>query len=461
MRRPRFAVLVPLALLAIVGITASAVPASGQAQDLAQRVIVVQVDGPIDGIVVDYLLAGLADAEREGAVLVVQIDSPGTLGRDAVALAERFHAASIPVVVWAGPAPATIAGGALLLLQASSLGAVAPGAAVGPAVPIDVARPGAGPTAAEVGDLVAGWAADRGRPTPTLVPDRAVPAQDAVDGGIVAVAASSVTDLMAAIDGMTVETAAGPWTFATRVATAEGERPVEVRFTSLGPADRVLHAAATPTSVYLLLVLGLAALAFELTQPGFGFAGFSGIALAGLGAWGLTVVPSSPLGLALLLMGNAALVGDVVLRRLGPLTIGGIVGFLAGSVLAFGDVDPAIRISSWLIGAMVISAGLYYGFVLTVALQSRDRITSTQRGLVGLRGEARSDLAPEGGVYVKGTMWRGRAAGDHITSGTRIRVRGLDGLVLVVEADPTGGADGDDGGVDEGERDDGGAGGDA
>lgn len=446
MRRPRSAVLVPLVLLALAGLSWTAAPASGQAQEAAQRVIVLQVDGPMDGIVVDSLLDGLADAEADGAVLVVQIDSPGTLGHDAVDLAERFHAATVPVVVWAGPAPATVAGGALLLMQASALGAVAPGAAVGPAVPVDVARPDAGPTADEVGDLAAGWAAERGRPAPTLVPDRAVPGQDAIDGGIVAVAAPSVTDLMAAIDGMTVQTAVGPWTFATRVATAEGERPVDLRFTSLGPADRVLHAAATPTSVYLLLVLGLAAIAFELTQPGFGFAGFSGIGLAGLGAWGLTVVPSSRIGLALLLLGNAGLVADVVLRRLGPMTIIGILGFLAGSILAFGDVDASIRISPWLIGSLTVSAGLYYGFVLTVALQSRDRITSTQRGLVGLRGEARSDLAPEGGVYVKGTMWRGRSASGPITSGTRIRVRGLDGLVLVVEPDPTPpGGDADDG----------------
>ncbi|HEY2803635.1 MAG TPA: NfeD family protein, partial [Actinomycetota bacterium] len=70
---------------------------------------------------------------------------------------------------------------------------------------------------------------------------------------------------------------------------------------------------------------------------------------------------------------------------------------------------------------------------LTVAIQSRERITSTQRGLVGLPGETRGELAPEGPVFVKGTLWKGRSSNGPIPPGTRIRVRGVDGLILRVE----------------------------
>jgi membrane-bound serine protease (ClpP class) len=114
----------------------------------------------------------------------------------------------------------------------------------------------------------------------------------------------------------------------------------------------------------------------------------------------------------------------------------GLLAFLLGSILLFGSVVPAIRISPWLIGALTVASLLYYGFALTVALQSRERITSTQRGLVGLVGEARGTLDPEGPVFVKGTLWRGRSLGDEIPQGTRVRVRGLDGLVLRVEPEP-------------------------
>jgi membrane-bound serine protease (ClpP class) len=114
-----------------------------------------------------------------------------------------------------------------------------------------------------------------------------------------------------------VTTAAGEATLRTRIAERETEEPVDVRFTSPGPVDRVLHAAASPAAIYVLLVLGLAGLAFELTQPGFGFAGFAGLATGALGVFGLTVVPFSWLGLLLLVGGVGLMVADVVVRRLG------------------------------------------------------------------------------------------------------------------------------------------------
>jgi membrane protein implicated in regulation of membrane protease activity len=39
-------------------------------------------------------------------------------------------------------------------------------------------------------------------------------------------------------------------------------------------------------------------------------------------------------------------------------------------------------------------------------------------------------------VHVKGAMWRGRSLGEPIAPGTKVRVRGVDGLVLKVEPEP-------------------------
>jgi membrane-bound serine protease (ClpP class) len=152
--------------------------------------------------------------------------------------------------------------------------------------------------------------------------------------------------------------------------------------------------------------------------------------------YGLTVVPSSWLGLGLLVLGIIGMVADVMLRRLGPLTVTGLLAFVLGSVLAVRDVAPPIRISPWLVGFFAVTSLLYYGFVLTVATQSRERLTSTQRGLVGLVGETRGELKPEGPVFVKGAMWRGRSGDGPIPAGTRVRVRAVEGLVLRVEPDP-------------------------
>ncbi|HEX6230992.1 MAG TPA: NfeD family protein [Actinomycetota bacterium] len=422
----------PLLLLAVL---VWAAPSAALAQGSDASVVVMKVDGSIDRTLAGYLEEGLEGAEADGSTVVLQLDSAGTLDREAVALAERIHAAEVPVIVWVGPAPAKARGAALLFMYAASLAAVAPGAGIGPLLPLDLAGRDE-PPPARVEELLRTWAAERDRPAPVAIPDRPVPAAAALKGNVAQLAAVSITGLLDDLDGRRVTTASGEVVLRTKIATAEGEDPLNVRFVDLGPWDRVLHAAASPTWIYVLLVLGLAALAFELTQPGFGFAGFSGVGMLALGAYGLFVVPFWWPGLALLLLGIGLMTLDVMVRRLGPSTWLGLAAFVAGSLLAFRNVSDEIDPSPWLVGGFAVASLLYWGFGLTVAVQSRERITSTQKGLVGLVGETRGELRPEGPVFVKGTLWRGRSGDGPIPAGTRVRVRGVDGLILRVEPEP-------------------------
>ena len=404
-------------------------------------VVVLRVEGAIDRTLLPYLEDRLDQAERDGAVVVLQIDSPGTLGQDGLVLAQRVADLDVPVLAWVGPTPATAAGAGLLLMYASSLAGVAPGSQTGPITPIDVLDPEE--PAADLEATIQGWLDDRGKDTSLERTDEPLPAADAIELGVASVAATSVTGLLDEVDGLTVQTPQGAVTLDTRIATNEaeaGERTVALRFDNLGPLQRLTHSISTPSMIYFLLVLGLAALAFEITQPGFGFAGFAGVGMLALAAYGLWVVPPSILGIALLFGGVGALALDVRMRNLGLATAAGLLAFGAGSALAWSGVAASIRISPWLIGGAVVASLLYYGFALTVAIQSRDRIVNTQKGLIGLVGEARGKLAPEGPVYVKGAMWRGRTAGSPIAPGSAVRVRGVDGLVLRVEEELADGA---------------------
>ncbi|MGH2659623.1 MAG: NfeD family protein [Actinomycetota bacterium] len=420
----------------LVGVLAPAAqPAAGAQPEAPARVIVAEIDGSIDRTLAGYLLDTLAEGERTGATVVLQLDTAGTLDQDAVGLARQVFESKVPVISWVGPAPAKAQGAGLLFMYASSLAAVSPGAGVGPLQPLDLVDARSRIDEATLEDLMLGWAAERGKPV-VDVPSSPLPAQDALDRHIAQVVAPSIPDLLEEVDRSTVETAAGPVTLRTRIAQSRSETPVDVRFTEPGPVDRVLHAAASPAAIYVLLVLGFAALTFELVQPGFGFAGLAGLSMLALGAYGLTAVPASWLGLLLLVGGVLFLTADVLLRRLSALTALGLAAFLAGSVLAFRDVAPAIRVSPWLVGSLTVGSFLYYGFALTVALQSRERITSTHRGLVGLVGETRGELRPEGPEYVKGSLWRGRSSDGPIPAGTRVRIRGVDGLILRVEPEP-------------------------
>jgi membrane-bound serine protease (ClpP class) len=417
--------------------------ATATAQEKGASVVVAEVDGSMDRTIADYVEDVIADAEAAGSTVVLQLDSAGTLDQDAVELAERIHDASVPVIVWVGPAPAQARGAALLFMYAASLAAVAPGAGIGPLEPLDLAG-GHEPTTDELGTLVERWTSERERSVTDPFPAEPVPAQVALDRGIAEVAAVSVVELLEQIDGTPVSTAAGEVTLRTRIAREEGEDPVQVRFVDLGPWDRTLHAAASPTWIYVLIVLALAGLAFELTQSGFGFAGIASVLMLALAVYGLTVVPFSWLGLALLLGGVALMTFEVRARSLGVPTVIGLAGFVAGSILLFSGVSDEVDVSPWLIGSAAVAAVLYWAFGLTVATQSRDRMTATQTALVGLVGETKGDLHPEGPVHVKGTLWRARSVDGPIPAGTRVRVRGVDGLTLRVQPEPEAGPERDE-----------------
>jgi len=392
------------------------------------------VDGIIDRPMFDYLIGALDDSEAAESVALIQLNTLGTLGVPERDLVARISCAKVPVIVWVGPTGSHAQGTGAVMVASSALASVSPGSGVGPASPLDL-RQGA-----------VSWLQGPGTGCATAVVPEAdveMTSQQAIDAGVTSAlqpgepAPSTVIDLLRQIDGKTVKTASGPVVLHTAVtASAEQGPGVDLRYHDLGPWRRVLHAVSSPTAIYVLLVLVFAGFAFELTQPGFGFAGMCGVVALGLAAYGTFAVTPSWQGLGLLLVGFVLLILDVQLHKLGVLTALGVVAFGAGSFLIYNDVADTIAIPTPVIVGTLVLTVLYYGFGLTVAQQAHQRIATTQQGLVGLTGEARGDLNPEGGVHVKGTIWRARTVGEPIPSGTRVRVRGVDGLVLRVEPEP-------------------------
>lgn len=428
-----------LSLLALT--LAVSAPVAAMAQTPAETgppIDIIKVQGSIDAPLLGYLHERLDAAVADDAVVVLQLDSPGTLDEDAVALADRIVGLQVPVIVWVGTVPATASGAGLLLLYASSVAAVAPGSQTGPLEPVDVLHPDE--RLEDLDAQIDAWLTARERTVDRTWEDRAMTAQEAIDHGFAEYSSTSVLGLLDQIDGREVPVAGGTVTLDTQIAKSPEDvkagEGATIRFNEPGPIVRVQHAMASPSMIYFVLLFGVACLAFELTQPGFGFAGFSGVFLLVLALYGIWVVPPSWLGLSVLLAGVGLLIGDVLARRLAALTAAGMVLLVGGSLWVYAGVADAIRISPWLIGGIAAGSLLYYGFGLTVAIQSRDRIMSTQQGLIGLVGQARGRLSPDGPVHVKGAMWRGRAVGDPIAPGTMVRVRGVDGLILRVEPEP-------------------------
>jgi membrane-bound serine protease (ClpP class) len=425
-------------LVAVVAflLSLAVLPRAG-AQSPGPIVDVVKLQGVVDGSVAGYLRDTLNSAEESGATLIVQIDSSfGSYGDEAMRLGADIGNATIPVIAWVGPSGARAAGGALFIPFSSSLVAMAPGAGIGPARPFDLGTSasreepeGAGRRQAQIEVLARELGAQQSG-VERLISGPPLPAGPALDAGMVDLLATDLRDLLDKLDGLRVETSSGPAVLATK---STPTRPVAVRFHEIGPVRRLLHAVSTPTAVYVLLVLGLWAIAFEFTQPGFGVAGIAGALSLVLAGFGLTVVPVRWAGVALIVAGTALQGFDVAIRRVAAWTVIGTLAFLAGSLLAWWGVAPAIDLSLWLVLLFTVAGAVFFGFGMTVALRARERVRTAQVGLIGLVGEVRSDLDPEGGVYVKGSLWRARSMDGPIPKGARVRIKGVEGLILRVE----------------------------
>src|SRR5207244_10516650 len=142
-----------------------------------------------------------------------------------------------------------------------------------------------------------GWLRARGRTMDRTHEDEALDAQQAISDGVADSAYPSVLDLLNGIDGKTVPTASGQVVLHTHIASTEAEaqagQGVSIRFGELGPVRRVEHAVASPSMIYVLVVFGLGCLAFESTQPRFGFAGLAGRFLLCPGTLGVSACRAS------------------------------------------------------------------------------------------------------------------------------------------------------------------------
>jgi membrane-bound serine protease (ClpP class) len=298
--------------------------AGADARDLRMIEILPLRGGFIDPPVVAQIQDVLATADDADAELIVlQYSSGGGVSVDLDELLGGIQGSQVPVAVLVGPLwnRAEAAGAAGLLWLAADVRAIAVDATVGPLAPADLAE-GDDPTLrARVEQLVAAAGGDEALAERLLT--EAVPAEDLVDAGVATMSATGLEPLLVELDGMSVTTAAGEQEL--RIRSDE----IEVRLHSLGLLRRLLHAATTGPFIYLLLVVGLGLLLFEVFQPGFGVAGLAGVVTVAIGAFGLFVLPVVWWGVALVVLGLLLYAIDTAVAGFGPVTLAATAAFVA------------------------------------------------------------------------------------------------------------------------------------
>lgn len=404
---------------------------------------VVEVKGVIDPPTAEYLTARLEGGERDGVqAIVIQLDTPGGLDVAMRDIIQQMLDSEVPVAVWIAPRGARAASAGTFITYAADLAFMAEATEIGAATPINLAG-GTSDTLArkatnDAAAFITELARENGRDVEwaeTAVRDAAsIGATEAVELGVVNGSASSLGDLLRALDGNEVSLPDGGSVTLETWDEAAGTPSVTVRFQQMNLMQRLLHAVAQSEVAFLLLLIGMYGLIFEIYNPGIGLAGIIGGVSLLLGLYGLSVLPTNWVGVLLVVLGVVFFVFDVHTAGLGAFTVGGVAALVTGALMLFAGAAPALRIDLWVIGAALAGTLIFFVSVMTAALRVRLRRPITgQEGIIGQIAEARTDIAPEGTVFTNGTLWRARTMETGIAAGSKVEVKATEGLVLLVE----------------------------
>jgi membrane-bound serine protease (ClpP class) len=400
----------------------------------AQPVAMIDLDGAITPVTARLLTAAIERAQAERAqALIVRLNTPGGLERSMRTMAQTILNSEIPVIVYVAPTGARAASAGVFITMAAHVAAMAPATNIGAAHPVAIG----GETGKEMGKKIANdaaafarsLAAERGRNVEWA--EKAVRAsvsvteREAVKLKVVDLVADSVSDLLAKVDGRTVKTARGPVTLATRDAPV---KLIEIRF-----RDRFLALITDPNIAYILMMVGMLGIFFELQNPGAILPGvIGGISLI-LAFFAFQSLPINWAGVLLILFGVSLLIAEIKIVSHGILTAGGIVAMVLGSFMLYDAPEVGFRVS-WTV--ILPTVGAMAGLVAwAVSAGVRAMMKSPVTGSAGMIGRvavARSALGPEGQVQVDGEIWRAVSEEGAIPAGEKVRVTAVDGLTLKV-----------------------------
>ncbi len=410
---------------------ALSVPAQAQEKYAA----VIKINDVITPAVADFISRSIEQASREKAdCLIIQMDTPGGLDLSMRDIIKDIMNADIPVIVYVAPSGARAASAGAIITIAADIAAMAPSTNIGAAHPVAMGGGKMDRTMAEkvVNDAVAyvkSIAQKKGRNVDWAVravrESVSIPETEALKLKVIDLIAKDLNDLLAKSDGRTVEKPKGAIKLATK--------GIKIREFEMGFRQRFLATLSNPNIAYILMMIGLVGLYFELAHPGAIFPGvIGGISLV-LAFFAFRTLPVNYAGVLLIVLGIFLFIAEVKIASYGLLTMGGLVSLAIGSIMLFDSPVPFLRASfAVIIPTMLATAGFFI-FVVAAALKAQlAKPTTGSEGIVGEIGVATTRLDPEGKVFVHGELWN--AYSDNVIEPEdKIRVLKTEGLMLKVE----------------------------
>ncbi|MCS7172523.1 MAG: nodulation protein NfeD [Armatimonadetes bacterium] len=429
--------LFPLVVLMAWGLLWAAAP--------RPRVYVLRVEGIISPATAIYIQRGIREAERAGAeALVVELDTPGGLMTSMDQITKAILASPVPVIVYVSPPGARAGSAGVFILYAAHVAAMAPTTNVGAATPVFAGGGDQQETENQralqrkvTEDAVARirtLAHRRGRNAEwgerAVREAASIPAEEAVRLRVADLLARDVRDLLNRVDGRWVEVRGERIALTTRGA--------ELVALGMDLRERMLDLLADPNIGLILLTIGVYGIIFELNNPGAILPGIVGAIALVLGLTSLAILQVNYAGLALIGLAVLLFLADLFIPGHGILSVGGVISFILGAILLTSNQEPYLRMSIELAVAIALVSAAFFLFAVGAGLRAqRRRPTTGREALLGAVGEARSELTPQGVVFVQGELWTAESVDGRIPEGSRVRVVEVEGLRLKVRKEGT------------------------
>ena len=400
------------------------------------KVIVINADLPIQPATVDYIQAGIAKATEESAeCLIIKLNTPGGLLKSTRIIVTEFLQSKIPIVVYVSPSGSQAASAGVFITMAAHIASMAPGTNIGAAHPVSLqgtqdsimmekATNDAAAfirTISEKRNRNIEWGEDAVRKSLSITET------EALKLNVIDLVSKDLNDLLEKINDREVETIDGIKTLHTKYA--------EIIILDMTFSQKILSILSDPNIAYILLMIGIYGLFFELYNPGAMFPGIVGGICLILAFYSMHTLPVNYAGLALILLSIILFVLEIKIVSHGALSIGGIISLFLGSIMLIDteSVLEAMEISMELIILIVVLTASFFLFAISLGIKAqRKKPTTGPEGMIGERGTTVTKLSPSGEITVHGEFWNAESTEGEIKKGESVEVIDIANLKLKV-----------------------------